>query len=827
MENTDEFFNTGEKGNSTEEIKNEFFSTEEEEGNSSEKTKNKFYTKNIEQVNQYQGEGRQKSEFINNFYVKEGGKVLLDNKDQKQFDDPTEKYNADAISGIIPYQAIQNQVKLLKKQRVVIIHTDSPRLLSSAAADLIKGIDNKNEYDTRLLEFKRDDFQNSSLVPNLLLDPRVGGDKNQIFLIDLIDSHSAKVFLKVLLESIDRGKQLIEKLKDKNTYIICRFSSSELKEIFSSNNQSNGFIEWDLNFEDYLLPILTKLFSLTEAKELHKNILHQRKYGIYGDAVEFNQSISKLLDQRDIDIRRSVYGNIEKVNSLKEKGEKQIKRYTAEDLLSESPISKELLYVASFFPELHLREFRRIVLFLLEEKECIVEEEEAVITKKGKKKIIKKERKVNSREYFLENPDETFQKVHLEEILNEETKTVIDFNEPYLRKEVRLYFQSKFPNYCTEQFYDIVKFDLLFDVEASDKLVKNIIKLVVEMSLTDPQYYGTKLLLEIGVGKIKIDETESYEENALRVSSERDNDKESIIKALTILLQHRHNLDRLALLISELLEYESLKRTVDEFFGSLIQIWKKPEVLLSILKRLKYNNNIDQLFWLKRIFNEVAENKDEVKNEANGIFIGMGKKTNVEIFDFLDKVKEWWPKNTTDNEVKDHNLYGLAFLYNYSISTVYTLPDINYGKFPSNYFLFSSIIDVENEEVENKIDYLIEWLFHPSLNGFSYNNDYTFDLFDIRTNADLIEHWVLILLGNLSSKKANPKAKKIVKIILKKISQYTSKATRNNLKSVWSQKAQYYLVMGAELPLENRSKKNMLTYRRNNLRKILKYFDKY
>ncbi|WP_456438572.1 hypothetical protein [Psychroserpens sp.] len=345
--------------------------------------------------------------------------------------------------------------------------------------------------------------------------------------------------------------------------------------------------------------------------------------------------------------------------------------------------------------------------------------------------------------------------------------------------------------------------------------------MVIEIALSDPQFYGRELLV-YGVLRIEKSDSESQESDT-NIDENNENDK--IINALAVFLKKQHKLDRLALLIAEFLEHNSLNKVVDDFFGSLIQRWKKPEVLLSILKRLRYDANVSQIFWLKRIFSEVPEERFDIRKDANRFLINLGKKKNNEIFELLKEVKEWWSSNDKELSNNNHNIYGLTFLYHYSVSSVYSLQKEAYGSFPSRYFLFANFVDLGSAEVTEKIAFLAEWLFHPSLNGLSYNHNYEFDLFEIRTNADLIEHWALILLGNRKNEKPDSNTKELLKMILKQVRESIDKATQRNIRSAWSQKSQYYLKLGATISSQEQFKRKLLIFRRNNLKKIIKYFD--
>jgi len=604
------------------------------------------------------------------------------------------------------------------------------------------------------------------------------------------------------------------------------YSSIELMNKFEERKSQFHFLEWNISYEKYLRELLTQKFSEEEANYLHENIIEQKKYGLFGDdEIEFYQKISKKLKEGKRALRDEIGSNIEKVKIQEEKGEKVIKRIGAEELLGKFPIGKELLYVAAFFPQLSFREFKKLILFILDGKQGEIEIEEEYTTKKGKAKSRKVKKTIQLLKYFKDNSDRTFQNACLEEIRTKTLTTVIDFNEPYLRKEVKKYYQQKFPSYTKQQFEDIINSDLLFDIEASNQFIDNIVKLVVDTALGDPDYFGRNLLIQIGLGKFVLKESEA----------QLDKD-DRIIGALKEILglktfERYHNLNRLASLIGEMLEYEQLKKSVVNFFGSLIQTWKSPEVVLEILERLRYTKNIDKLFWLKRIFNEVSNENKKLKQRAYNYLILLGRQSSLEIYEFLDRIKEWQPSNRNRHKTeKDelHSLYGLSFLYSYAVSIAYTLPKKYYGEYPSKYILFARFHQMDEREVKDKINFLVVWLFHENLNGLLYNINSDFSENSIYSIADLIERWALILLGNSKKQQSlsSEYSRNIVKFFLIAIKKNTGRFTQMNLKSAWLSKAKSYLKQITSIPIQQKVERKRLQFKCNNLKELVKAFDK-
>lgn len=747
-------------------------------------------------------------------------------KEDKALTDPTLPYSiSDKTIKVKTFDGLKEQVIALKEERIILLNSFDQTLLDAATYAIISKLQKQEALDCRVLEFKDSNLNRTDLDLTLFTNQQIGKGNSQIVVVHLTNVKPAESFFDSLFGRLNSGDVIKSQLASNKIFVLVTFSSTTLMQKFRERKSQFYFLHWYISFTKYLSPLLKDIFSQEETDYLYEKIIEQHKYGLFGDnEEEFYQKISKKIEEGKRALRDEIGRNIERVATQKKNGQQQIKRLGAEELLKTCPISKELLYVAAFFPQLGFREFNKIASFILKGKKKEIEIEEKYTTKKGKKKTRTVTQTIIILDHFNQNRDEAYQKTYLEEVKTEDLTTVIDFQEPYLRKEVKVYYLKNFPDYTKQQFQDIIQFDLLFDIDASNQLIDNIVKLVVETALTNPNYYGRELLMKIGLGKfVKQEESDTEEEK-----------KDIIIQALNVFLEgieQYHNLNRLASLIGEMLEYPQLKKSIDHFFGDLIQTWQKPEIVLEILKRLRFSKHLDQLFWLKRIFNEISPDQKYIKQSAYNYLIRLGRQNSFNIYNFLAQIKEWQPHRKTKYNIKKdklHKLYSLSFLYSYSVAVVHTLPEKLYGEFPSKYFLFAKFAELSDQEIKDKIRFLVVWLFHEHLNGLFYNNKPSFDVNDINTNADLIEHWSLILLGNSKKQQAvtHEHSKILLKMIFVSIKQNTDKLTQRNLRVTWFEKRRYYLNYEASLPTYEKDKRKKARFRRKHLDKLIKHFDK-
>ena len=746
----------------------------------------------------------------NNFYGNKGNFNFYQGNSET-YKDPTKPFNAYIRkSDLISEKTIKKYSSILRRDRLILVSTYSKRLLYAASSTIIRKMDVDKSYDVRFLEFQGENEENMNLSPRTLIEQSIGEGERQIFLVDLINKESAFKFSERLVKSIGRGEQLQDSLRKKEVYIICRFSSSEQIDFFDSNKNLHDFPEWRLNITEYIQLLLRSLFPREEqwANKIFNDIQEQKEYGIYGGSNDFEQALSQLLENQPANISTIVNNNAIEMAIGREKGKEKKEEVTAQVLIDSSPIAKEILYAACFLPKLHLREFRKVIDFILTEKgNCTIKVEEDFITKKGKKKKHTLSKEVNALSHFEEHSDTIFQKLHLEEVITEGNNTVVDFNLPSLRKKVFTALKLKYSNFCLKQSRKIVyESGFLLDVSTDETIVSKVIKLSIDLSLADPiNRVGKEILWDIGLG-VKITESQP-------------------INSTQFLSSGFQNFERLNVLIVKFLEHESLRPIIRDFFQELLKTEEGAMLLLYILDSQIENSSLDILEWVKIAFDDFV-NHDMIEEKASEVLITMSNKNNLNIYDFLERLKGWLPNEADKDRLSNHSSFGLTFLYWYSSLACIKLPKKYYGEFPSRYYLFSSLQKPNEPEVEKKIEGLIIWLFHPKLDGVFFNNSFNFSRKKIRTNADLIEYWSLILLGDSKEKKIQPEAEKLVKLILVQTKKYANKATQRNLRAVWIQKAQFYLLKGAELPFHEIKEKEVWKYRRNNLKKILKIFDK-
>ena len=129
-------------------------------------------------------------------------------------------------------------------------------------------------------------------------------------------------------------------------------------------------------------------------------------------------------------------------------------------------------------------------------------------------------------------------------------------------------------------------------------------------------------------------------------------------------------------------------------------------------EELKDDDNEEKVVELKQTEDEeLKEGKEEVDSV-----------TNEEIKDD-DTIEE--NKGSTKGAEKpitnEKQLKLPTFLYDFSHSILYPLPDDLYGIYPPVYYLFTSFTN-DKSKLSERFDFLIEWLFHAHLDTITYNN---------------------------------------------------------------------------------------------------------
>ncbi len=379
-------------------------------------------------------------------------------------------------------------------------------------------------------------------------------------------------------------------------------------------------------------------------------------------------------------------------------------------------LKKTVLYAATFFQNLNIGDFERIVTLLLADQATPIIEPESrtevptsssesaisvtlggqVVTfnqsqkgqvDQGQVKRLSQPQTQNGkllREIWEEDAEHILQSCHLRLALNEYGARVIDFSMQHLRDELREYFQNvKFVEY-KNKFLKLVKLNLLFD--ESSLITKALRDLSVSMMIFQP---GT----EFWVNWLEQTTISALERSA--------NKKEVDLIYYCV-----------ADLLRETLNYYQLEDLTETLLERMVSL-KQHDVVLSLSKRLRFSPQFDEYYWFKQ---SIDRGSEDTRRQAYRLLYNQLKQSNLRAYDTLEKIYSWVPDLETDPEkYSPSNKYALQLLLEYLIETLEQFNPKLYGKEAFSYPLFGGL--GSGESLDCRLRMIVEWLLHPGIDS--------------------------------------------------------------------------------------------------------------
>jgi hypothetical protein len=494
---------------------------------------------------------------------------------------------------------------------------------------------------------------------DIVLNSEIGDGKPTLI---VIDTYEMQTFLDSLVVRSSTAALIKQDLRNRQIFCICLAESQALKTTLERKSIKLSFPQWEIPFEQ------------EGASREQQNIRAE--------------SISAYED-----------------------GQAAISLYETADILK-----KTVLYAATFFQNLNIGDFERIVTLLLADQTTPIVEPESrtevptnssestvsvtvgdqVVTFNQSQKGQVDREQVNRlsqpqtqkrkllREIWEEDAEQILQSCHLRLALNEYGARVIDFSMPHLRGELREYFQNvKFVEY-RNKFRKLVELNLLFD--ESSQITKALRDLSVSMMIFQP---GTEFWV-----------------NWL---------EQSTISALERSVNKR-NLDLIyycvADLLRETLDYSQLEDLTEIFLERMVSL-KQHDVVLSLSKRLRFSPQFDEYYWFKQ---SIDRGSEDVRRQAYWLLYNQLKQSNSRVYETLEKIHPWVPDLETDPEkYSPSNKYALQLLLEYLIETLEQFDPKLYGEEAFSYPLFGGLRS--GESIDRRLKMVVEWLLHPGIDS--------------------------------------------------------------------------------------------------------------
>lgn len=560
----------------------------------------------------------------------------------------------------------------------------------------------------------------------------------------------------------------------------------------------------------------------------HKQNYKQRRNKLEEELESVREKLDKFYEiessiQNEIEEVKFKRRNRPKDKSGVNKASQTIADSSVEELFKNGqPIENVVLYVGTFFPDISVGDFERVVSYLLEGRKMSVPVESTITTETGEVKKIEQLEEKSLLELWqesLEQPDKYLASCHLSSLLLEDGSQVMGFYVPELEKKLKKYFKEDQALYLGKQF-ERARF-LLFD--SSPKVVENAISLSLDMAISSPSSSWEDWLVEIIKDFAKLDGN---------ISSQK------LPKPMEFLAKYSQNQRRafifsvVSSLSSEMLSNLQLEEVVKSFLEKLISA-KRYDGVMEIVKRWQYALKSDILYWTRQLLDRGDES---IRWKAYKFLYNQLNQSHSRIYQLLNSINEWLPKpELTPDKYSPSNKLALLLSFDYCLNTTKEIELEYYGCWPSQHPLFSSLKSLSDDnESENLVDSnlatLASWLFHPGIIDVVENNvDIDFMLWI----SLLIVEWSKILapeekwftLNELEKKEPNEEASNMFKNLLKQIILNSSQEQQKKLTLFWDYLAEVYLKTVKDCEEKGERKlKRLTSYQRNIVRRVRKQF---
>lgn len=653
----------------------------------------------------------------------------------------------------------------LEGRRILLLTSYQESAAYAAAFSLVTDNHFGNLERRALFPTRRRDKERSDLDLMALADDDFLGETPQILLIE-IESQCT-----LLDSALTLGWSVVGRVRDNlenhSSYLILVVNEDLLCDESATARIKNCFACYTVSHLRYLLA----RDLADRAEDLEKRLLAGIERGASPvELRELYQSVATRLEE-GVAAFEEFLRDLEQASSLPRAVRKErFQLVQPQDVFREgSEIHRAAAFVTTYFPGLGQRDFDHLVLLLLGDETSQTAERWS--------------------DRWLRGADRVFRDCHLRTVISGDGSWVVDFSEPYLRREMRGYLERHFPWYVKRQCQTLQDSGVLFALDLSRMAVEGLVRVFVERAIVDPAGFGSLWLLDLVQGlriQLKGDPPPDSPEERLAWLLER-------LAAEAHLRAHFHG--RLALLIREMLDREPLRPMVREFFEFLIAA-KQHDALLNVIldlsRRLRFAPHFDPLTWMRRLLDQGSE---AVRERTAKRLITLAKESGPRIYEFLAVIQSWLPEAGRSSErYSVSNRLALEFPFAYCLDVARFLPSERYGDWPSRHPLFYALPN-DPAEARKEIAKIVEWILDPRGAALERADKTetmrTPDVVRIGHVADLVEHWAWVLEGGSGERPVEGCA--LFQVIVEEIDRRIGVKERSWLQRSWQRRQDDYL----------------------------------
>lgn len=698
--------------------------------------------------------------------------------------------------GLHPFQDPRHDhlVRELEDRRILLLTSYQESAAYAAAYSLVKDDHFRLQSKKALFPTRRRDKERPDLDLAALAEEKFLGEKPQIVLIEIEGACT------LLDSALTLGWGVVGKVRNRleshSSYLVLAVDEALLQDEVRTAKAKSCLPYYSISHLRYLL---ARDFA-DRAEDLEKRLLATIERGAGSmDLRELHQRVATQLAE-GVDAFEEFLSELEQASRLPLAARKErLQPIRSQDVFrEESEMHRAAAFVATYFPDLGQRDFDHLVLLLL-----------------GEKMHDRVEERWSDR--WLRSADRVFRDCHLRPVSLADGSWVIDFSEPYLRRELRGYLERHFPWYVRGQCQALQDSGVLFAVDVSRAAVEGLVRLFVERAIVDPAGFGSFWLLDVVQGlRIQIKDepppSASPEESLAWLWEQ--------IAVGTHLQAHFHR--RLALLIREMLDREALRTMVREFFEFLMAAKQHNAllgVILDLARSLRFAPHFDPLIWLRQLLDRGSL---AVREQTLKRLIILARESGARIYEFLAIIQSWLPEAGRSSErFSFSNRVALDFPFDLSLEIAKSLPPERFGAWPTRHPLFYALPD-NSAEARKEIARVVDWLFDPRGVALERADKtetmQTAEAVRVGHVADLVEHWAWVLEGNSEGGPAEGRA--LFNVIVEEIDRRINARERAWLQRSWQKRQEDYLRLAANIPKSGGPDRTLLVARRAKLDRL-------
>jgi len=537
----------------------------------------------------------------------------------------------------------------LNAERLILISCADQDLAYTAAHALIGKLEINSDERKRLVNFDR--ITEEQLAIYSLLSKKTSSKYPTAIVVDAF-SDKAGTFVDSLFKAgLGPSGNIKEELMRAQLFIICVLAPEEVETRVKSYRDQLRFTYWELPF----LQLLLSCYQPAEAvAELRRTLLEQQRRGSWsGDNNEFARQIKAALKSNRLS--EVIAQHAETPEPL-----------NASALPKEDdPLTRLILYVATYFPGLSPSEFNRVMDALLGDLTETFTTTSNKTDTEGKTVVVETQVERKIRQRWELSRDNLLKSCQL--VTNKNSSRMIAFSDDRLSQRQKEIFEEEHGLYLETEFRTLQQSGLLFDV--SEKVAEHGMRLVLEMMLVYPGDYGRDWLVPFvtGIlGKLIAPGNETLSQPNRTVQFLKESWGDRYLRQFYV---------RLSQLLRKMLKYPDLVETVDALLEQLIvarYFGAAPE----IARELRFAPAFDEFYWIKQV---VDRGDEAARIKAHAYLYGEIKKDQ-RVYEVLRALEAWLPDPERDlDNFSISNNFALQVLLDYCLETTFRFEAKDYG----------------------------------------------------------------------------------------------------------------------------------------------------